>query len=209
MSYFILFFPNSCHPITHIITTLTQKNTVIGSFSNIFNEIIYSFQSGIEQIDTISQDVKALSSLLNDLIEEQAADDPAQYRQRLDDLLSRYRQLLVSIDETSQRCTVLIPAKMIHENSLQLSASLANISNAPINFRDLSDVRTALQGQIKVCEVLETYSQQVNELVTRANELARGAMVPKYVQQDIQNIQKLYNEKTQSAHDLLEKLQVK
>jgi hypothetical protein len=33
-------------------------------------------------------------------------------------------------------------------------------------------------------------------------------MVPKYVQQDVQNLQKLYNEKMQSAHDLLEKLKV-
>jgi len=97
---------------------------------------------------------------------------------------------------------------MIHENSSQLSIALANISNAPINFRDLSDVRTAVQGQIKVCEILETYSQQVNELVTRANELTKETMVPKYVQQDVQNLQKLYNEKMQSAHDLLEKLKV-
>jgi hypothetical protein len=34
-------------------------------------------------------------------------------------------------------------------------------------------------------------------------------MVPKYVQQDIQNIQKVYNEKIQSANDLLGKLKVK
>jgi hypothetical protein len=34
-------------------------------------------------------------------------------------------------------------------------------------------------------------------------------MVPKYVQQDIQNIQKVYNEKIQSANDLLVKLKVK
>jgi hypothetical protein len=34
-------------------------------------------------------------------------------------------------------------------------------------------------------------------------------MVPKYVQQDMQNIQKVYNEKIQSANDLLVKLKVK
>jgi hypothetical protein len=144
--------------------------------------------------------------VLDDLIEDRATDDPSRYRQRLEILLSRYKQLLVSIDETSQSCAVIIPAKMIHENSLQLNTSLLNISNAPIHFRDLADVRTALQGQIKVCDVLESFSHQVHELVTRGNELIRQPMVPKYVQQDIQNIQRLYNEKVQTAQDFLAKL---
>ncbi|CAF4614610.1 unnamed protein product, partial [Rotaria sp. Silwood2] len=165
----------------------------------------YLFQSDVQQIDTISYDVKTLSTLLDELIEERATDDPSRYRQRLDVLLGRYRQLLNSIDEASQRCTVVIPAKMIHENSLQLNTSLENISNAPMNFRDLSDVRTAVQGQIRVCDVLENFSHQINELVTRGNELIRQPMVPKYVQHDIQNIQKLYNEKIRSAQDHLEK----
>ena len=169
---------------------------------------LFSFQSDVQQIDTISHNVKTLSSLLDELIEDRATDDPSRYRQRLEILLSRYKQLLVSIDETSQSCSVIIPAKMIHENSLQLNTSLLNISNAPINFRDLADVRTALQGQIKVCDVLESFSHQVQELVTRGNELIRQPLVPKYVQQDIQNIQRLYNEKVQTAQDFLAKLKV-
>ncbi|CAF3934598.1 unnamed protein product, partial [Rotaria sordida] len=159
--------------------------------------------SDVQQVDTISYHVKNLSTLLDELIEERATDDPTRHRQRLDGLLGRYRQLLNSIDEASQRCTVVIPSKMIHENSIQLNISLTNISNAPMNFRDLSDVRTAVQGQIRVCDVLENFSHQVNELVTRGNELIKQSMVPKYVQQDIQNIQKLYNEKVQSAQDSL------
>jgi AcrR family transcriptional regulator len=170
--------------------------------------MIYLFQAAMEQIDTIAREVKALSTLINDLIEEQAADDPSHYRQRFDALLARYNQILASIDETSQRCTVIVPAKMIHENSEQLNATLAAISNAPLNFRDLADVRTAVQGQKRVCDVLDNFSHQVNELVTRADELLKQEIAPKYVQQDAQNIQKLYNEKLRSAHDLLEKLQV-
>ncbi len=153
--------------------------------------------------------MKTITSLLDDLIEERATDDPTRYRQRLDNLILRYRQLLVSINETSQYCSIIIPSKMIHENSLQLNTSLINISNAPINFRDLSDVRFALQGQIKVCDVLENLSQQVNELVARGNELIRQPLVPKYVQQDIQNLQRLFNEKFQSANDFLGKFKVK
>ncbi|CAF4376234.1 unnamed protein product, partial [Adineta steineri] len=76
----------------------------------------------------------------------------------------------------------------------------------PINFRDLPDVRTAVQGQIKVCEILESFSQQITDLITQANELSKQPMAPKYVQQDVQNLQKLYHEKVQSAHDFLEKL---
>lgn len=98
---------------------------------------------------------------------------------------------------------------MIHENSLQLTNSLNSVSNAPIRFRDLPDVRTALQGQIKVCDVLEHLSGQVTELITRGNELIRQPSVPKYVQQDVQNIQKLYNEKVEIGQDYLSKLKVK
>ncbi|CAM2712242.1 unnamed protein product [Rotaria socialis] len=168
--------------------------------------IVNKFKNDVQQIDTIAYDVKTLSTLLDELIEERATSEPARYRQRLDALITRYKQLLSAIDETSQRCTIIIPAKMIHENSLQLNASLINISNAPINFRDLSDVRTTVQGQIRVCDVLDGFSHQVNELVTRGNELMRQPMVPKYVQQDVQGVQKLYNEKVQSARDYLEKL---
>jgi len=153
--------------------------------------------------------VKTLSTLLDDLIEDRATDDPTRYRQRLDNLLSRYRQLLVTIDDTSQYCSIIIPAKMIHENSLQLNTALINISNAPIHFRDLADVRTALQGQIKVCDVLESLSQQVHDLITRGNELIKQPLVPKYVQQDVQSIQKLYNDKVEIAHDYLNRLKVR
>lgn len=170
--------------------------------------IPHFFQTDVQQIDTIAHDVKTISTLLDELIEERATDDPPRYRQRLDTLLSRYRQLLVSIDNTSQYCSVIIPAKMIHENSLQLTNSLNNISNAPIRFRDLADVRTALQGQVKVCEVLDNLSQQVTELISRGNDLIRQPGVPKYVQQDVQNIQKLYHEKVEIAQDYSSKLKV-
>jgi hypothetical protein len=152
---------------------------------------------------------KSLPSLLNDLIEDQATNEPARYRQRLDTLLSRFKQLCISSEETSHYCTIIIKAKMIHENTLQLNTSLGNISNTSIQFRDVADVRNALQEQIHICENLQKFSQQVNELVARGNELIRQPSVPKYVQQDIQNIQKVYNEKTQSANDLLGKLKVK
>jgi hypothetical protein len=103
---------------------------------------------------------------------------------------------------------MIIKSKIIHENILQLNTSLTNISNISIHFRDVPDVRNALQEQIRVCDNLQNFSEQVNELVTRGNELIRQPMVPKYVQQDIQNIQKIYNEKIQSANDLLGKLKV-
>jgi hypothetical protein len=169
----------------------------------------FSFQTDVQQIDTIAHDVKTLSTLLDELIEERATDDPTRNRQRLDNLLSRYRQLLVSIDDTSQYCSILVPAKMIHENSSQLNTTLINISNAPIHFRDLSDVRTALQGQIRVCDVLESLSQQVHDLITRGNDLIKQPLVPKYVQQDVQSVQKLYHEKVETAHDYLNKLKVR
>jgi ABC-type transporter Mla subunit MlaD len=157
----------------------------------------------------MSHNVRSLSSILDDLIEERATDEPARYRQRLDKLLSHYKQLLVLIDETSQRCSVTIPAKINHEKYVQLNTLLTNLSNISMNFRDLSDVRSALQNQTKVCDTLQIHSQQVSEIVTSGNELLRQPMVPKYVQQDIQNIQKVYNEKMQSAQDLLEKLKVR
>ncbi|UJR08743.1 hypothetical protein I4U23_013000 [Adineta vaga] len=152
-----------------------------------YKAIVNKFKNAMDQIETVARDVKTLSALINELIEEHATEDPARYRQRLDALLSRYNQILASADETSQRCTVIIPAKMIHENSQQLSHTLSNISNAPLNFRDLSDVRTAVQGQKKVCDVLENFSHQLSELVVRADELMKEDMVPKYVQQDVQN----------------------
>jgi hypothetical protein len=165
-------------------------------------------QNDAEQINTIAHHAKSLPLLLNDLIEEQATNEPARYRQQLDTLLSRFKQLCVATEETSQYCTIIIKAKAIHENTSQLNTLLGNISNTSVQFRDVSDVRNALQEQIHVCESLQKLSQQVNELITRGNELIRQPSVPKYVQQDIQNIQKLYNEKVQSANDLLGKLKV-
>ena len=157
----------------------------------------------------MSDYAKTLPLILNDLIEEQATDEPARYRQRLDMLLSRYKQLCIACEETTQYCSIIIPAKMIHENSSELNTSLTNISNVLINFHDVSDVRNTLQDQMQIYHDLQNYSQQVNELVTRGNELMKLPMVPKYVQQDIQNIQRIYNDKIQAAQDLVEKLKVK
>ncbi|CAF3725966.1 unnamed protein product [Adineta steineri] len=184
---------------------MNDTQNVDASFEQ-YKTIVNKFKTAIEHIDTVSHDVRVLSSLINELIEEQATDDPSHYRQRFNTLHARYKQILSSIDETSQRCTIIIPAKLIHENSQQLTNSLTSISNAPINFRDLPDVRTAVQGQIKVCEILESFSQQITDLITQANELSKQPIAPKYVQQDVQNLQKLYHEKVQSAHDFLEKL---
>ncbi|CAF1053347.1 unnamed protein product [Adineta ricciae] len=186
---------------------MNETQNVEVSFEQ-YKATVNKFKNAMEQVEMIARDVEALSALMNELIEEHSTEDPARYRQRLDALLSRYKQTLVSVDETSQRCTVIVPAKMIHENTQQLHTTLSNISNAPLNFRDLADVRTAVQGQKKVCDVLESFSHQVNELSSRADELMKQDTAPRYVQQDIQNIQKLYEEKRQSAHELLEKLQL-
>ncbi|CAF4426378.1 unnamed protein product, partial [Rotaria magnacalcarata] len=80
----------------------------------------------------------------------------------------------------------------------QLNTFLTNISNVPMNFRDVSDVRSILQDQTQVYHNLQNYSQQINELVTRGQEIMKLPLVPKYVQHDVQNTQKVYNDKIQS-----------
>lgn len=126
----------------------------------------------------------------------------------MDNLLSRYRQLCLASEETSQRCAMIIKAKIIHEKSSQLNTVLANLSNTSIALREVADVRTALQEQQQINERLEKFTPEINDLITRGNELVRQAGVPKYVQQDVQNIQKIYNEKIQSGNDLFNKLKV-
>ncbi|CAF3804026.1 unnamed protein product [Adineta steineri] len=169
--------------------------------------IVNKFKNDAEQMNTISNYTKSLVSLLNELIEEQATDEPARHRQRLDTLLSHYKQLCISIEETSKYCYIIIPSKFLHENILQLSKSLTNISNISVNILNLSDVRNALQNQTQVHNNLQKFSPEVNELITHGTDLIKQPLVPKYVQQDVQTIQKVYNEKIQSAQDLVEKLQ--
>ena len=147
--------------------------------------------------------------ILNDLIEEQATNEPARYRQKLDTLLSRYKQLCLSSEETSQHCTIVIKSKILHENTLQINTKLNNLSNVSIQFREVNDVRNALQEQIRICENLQKMSQEISEVLARGNELIRQPLVPKYVQQDIQNLQKTYNEKIQSANDFTRKIKSK
>lgn len=149
-----------------------------------------------------------MPSILNDLIEEQATNEPARYRQQLDNLLARYRQLCLASEETSQRCAMIIKAKIIHEKSLQLNTALNNLPNTSIPLREVNDVRTALQEQQQINERLQKFTPEINDLITRGNELIRQPGVPKYVQQDVQNIQKIYNEKVQSGNDLFNKLKV-
>ena len=75
--------------------------------------------------------------------------------------------------------------KILHEKSSQLKNTFSQLANAPLNFVDLSDVRTALQGQVKLLEILETYGEQVRDLLVQGNELFRQPLVPEYVQQDV------------------------
>ena len=135
-------------------------------------------------------------------------DDPSRHRQRLETLLSHYKDLLVSINDTSHRCSLIIAAKILHEKSSQLKNTFGQLVNAPLNFADLSDVHLALTGQVKVVETLERYAEQVRDLLNQGHELLRQPTVPNYVQQDVQHLEKLYNDKSQSAREQLEKLQV-
>ena len=126
----------------------------------------------------------------------------------MDTLLSRYRQLCIASEETSERCAMIIKAKIIHDKSAQLNTALTNLSNTSSGLRDVADVRTALQEQHQINERLQKFTTDINDLIARGNELLRQPGVPKYVQQDIQNIQKIFNEKVQSGNDLANKLKV-
>ncbi|CAF1543353.1 unnamed protein product, partial [Didymodactylos carnosus] len=125
---------------------------------------------------------------------------------RLDQLLTRYKQLLPQIEEQSERCSIIIPSKMIHENALALISTINAALNAPLHFRDLNDVRSTVQGQRKVVEYINGFHQQVNELLARGTELIRNTMTPKYVQQDMQQVQMIFNDRLQTAQDLSAKL---
>ena len=145
--------------------------------------------------------MKVLSALLDELIAEGATDDPTRHRQQLESLLSRYKQLLHAINETSQRCSVTISSKIIHEKAAQLTHTFNTMTNAPINFRSLADVRTVLQGQLKVVEILEKFSPQVHELVQQGTELLSQPFTPTYVAHDLDALQRIFHEKRQSAQD--------
>ncbi|CAF1669368.1 unnamed protein product, partial [Didymodactylos carnosus] len=154
------------------------------------------------------RDVNSLTTILSELIEERATDDPAQHRQRLEQLLTRYKQLLPQIEEQSQRCSIVIPSKMLHENAVTLISTINGVANVPLHFRDLNEVRSTVQGQQKVFEYINNFNQQVDELLARGSELIRNPMTPKYVQQDMQQVQTIFNDRLQVAQDLLTKLKV-
>jgi len=156
----------------------------------------------------MTQHAKTLPLILNDLIEEQATNEPARYRQKLDTLLSRYKQICIRSEETSQYCTINLKSKIFHDNQSQMLTNLSQLANVSNQFRDLNDLKNALKEQILIVDNLQRYSSQVSELINRGNELTRQPMVPKYVQQDVQTLQKVFSEKTQSANDLLSKLKV-
>lgn len=103
---------------------------------------------------------------------------------------------------------MIIKAKIIHEKATQLNGALTNLSNTSIGLRDVADARAALQEQTQINERLQKFTPEINDLLARGNELLRQPGVPKYVQQDIQNIQKVFNEKGQSGNDLANKLKV-
>jgi ElaB/YqjD/DUF883 family membrane-anchored ribosome-binding protein len=71
----------------------------------------------VQQIEKIAHDVKSLSTLLDELMAEEATGSPVRHRQRLERLLSRYKHLLGAINDTSQRCSLIIAAKIVHEKS--------------------------------------------------------------------------------------------
>lgn len=105
-----------------------------------------------------------------------------------------------SMHETSQRCSRIVAAKILHETSSQL--------RAPLNFVYLSDVRTALQGQVELLATLERYGEQMRNLHVQDNEWVRQRSVPRYVQPAVQCVKKLRSDKSQAARDQLGKLRV-
>jgi hypothetical protein len=49
---------------------------------------------------------------------------------------------------------------------------------------------------------------QVNDIVKLGNDLLRQPMAPKYIQHDLQQLQKIYNEQIQLGQNVLAKLKV-
>lgn len=156
----------------------------------------------------MSDYVKSLSTILQELINEGATDEPGRYQQRVDALASRFRQLLQSIQETSQRCSVIIPSKLFDENSSKLIEELNRMNNVSNACRTLEEVHSAVQQQNRLVEHFKQFQGQLDELLRQGNDLLRQPMVPKYVQQNLQTLQKLYQDKTQSAQEMLKKLKV-
>ena len=104
---------------------------------------------------------------------------------------------------------MIVPAKLLHENSSKLLSILTAIGSVSNAFRDLADLRAGLQNQSQTCDQLRDLARQVQDILTHGNDLLRQPMVPKYVQQDLQVLQKTYNEKLQAAQEFLVKLKVK
>lgn len=152
--------------------------------------------------------MKLLPTLLENLINEGATNDPISHRQRLDNLLSQYKKLMSAINETSERCSIIIAGKILHEKSSQLKLTLNQMTNAPVSYQTLNDIRTGLYGQMKLVEILKKYRTQVDEIVQQARDLMRQFVSVKDVPQEVQQLEKLYQDKVRSAQELLEQLQV-
>ena len=171
--------------------------------------IVVSLQTEAQQTELMSDNVKSIGTILNELISEGATNEPGRYQQRVDTLVTRFRQILQAIDETSQRCSVIVPAKLLHENSSTLIDELNRMANVSNACRDLAEVHAAVNQQNRFCEHLRTFQGDIRDVLHQGNELSRQPGVPKYVQQDLQTLQKLYQEKNQSAQEVLAKLKVR
>lgn len=140
------------------------------------------------------------------MIEEGATDDSFGHRQRLEKLLSRYKEILVLINETSARCSLTISSKIIHEKTTQIRTNLNQMSNVPTKYRDLSDVETTIQGQMKFMEIINKFRPQIAELKSEAAPLIQKGQLPQYVQKDLQQVEEMFQEKIRSAEEHRDRL---
>jgi hypothetical protein len=100
-------------------------------------------------------------------------------------------------------------AKILHEKSSKLQLILSNMFNAPVQYRHIADIRATIHAQETLVNILSKYRTQVDEIRTQGNELLCQSSVPVHVQQDVDNIDRLYDEKFRSAQEQLNQLQVR
>ena len=155
--------------------------------------------------------MKTLPKLGENLIEEGVIDDPRSQRQHLQQVQSEYKRLLILINQTSQRCSLMIEIELVHEKLNSIRNTLRQMSNIPMKFRNLNDVQTAIEGQRKLLEkTKQLCSAPLEEIRKQIDEFLRqSSLATKSVENNFKEVFRLYDEKFRSFENEFHRLEVK
>ncbi|XP_054713817.1 LOW QUALITY PROTEIN: muscle-specific protein 300 kDa-like [Uloborus diversus] len=174
------------------------------SSSGEFETVKSKFLGVCETVDSRREDVKWLVRKLESLLPHISEVEGAAEQDKLDKLLARYKTLLPRIETTIMVTETITKCFVYREEITEVNRWLREVkavteSVEETTYDDPKKLSEMVQQQEAIVQQLETHLNNVKSSIYKGKELKKQKMHPKFVEQDVADLEKNWTEVYEKA----------